>query len=121
MATLLANDSFQLSIDLSGGLDSRMVFSLLHLVMREAPTESMERVSIYSHGFISSVDLEIAEEVLCASESALPHAQHWRRSFSIFPGSGLAERPFPRSTARLVVPLWRDLQPELSNFSAASP
>lgn len=70
-----------------------MVFSLLHLVMREEATEWIERVSIYSHGFMNSVDLEIAEEVLCASESALPHAQHWRRFFSIFPGSGLAELP----------------------------
>lgn len=93
IATLLDSGRFFISVDLSGGLDSRTVFSLFHLVMRDAPPQWMERVKIYSHGFLSPCDPQIAEEVLQASEQALPHGYRWQRSFSVFPTWGLAPVP----------------------------
>lgn len=93
IATLLDSGKFRLSFDLSGGRDSRTVFALLHLVMQVAPPEWMERVSIHSHGFLSPLDPEIAEEVLCKSESALPHGYQWSRSFTVSPYWGQSSRP----------------------------
>ena len=93
IATLLDSGLFRVSVDLSGGLDSRMVFSLFHMVMRDAPLEWIERISIYSHGFLSTLDPKIAEEVLQVSENDLPHGLRWQRSFSAFPSSGLCPLP----------------------------
>lgn len=93
IATLLASDRLHLAVDLSGGIDSRMVFALFHNVMRDAPREWMKRVAIYSHGFLSPLDPEIAEQVLSVSEAALTQSRRWQRSFSVFPNSGQSERP----------------------------
>lgn len=93
VATLLDSGRFRLSIDLSGGLDSRTVFALFHRVMHHAPPEWIGRISIYSHGFLSLLDPQIAEEVLQVSENALPHGYRWQRSFQTFPNAGLSSLP----------------------------
>jgi hypothetical protein len=93
IATLLESDTLQLSVDLSGGLDSRTVFSLFHNVMRDAPPGWMERISVYSHGFLSPSDPQIAEEVLRVSEAELRNGHRWRRFFSSVPNTGTSTDP----------------------------
>lgn len=63
----------------------------------------MELISIDSHGFLSSLDSRIAEEVLCSSKTSLPRAQRWRISISVVHSTGLAERPL-----RHLLRIWWD-------------